>query len=133
MINKRDYVELGLGCIDICTALERGMGGKKPDDLSPSVCEAINQFTTWVKTDGTQFGWFTDDALVRRTVGEIREKIIKRNERNAVSRLVHAKNDKERIGAWKLDLIRILQVFNVRLATSLLGCRQLFPFRPSWP
>jgi len=48
MINKRDYVELGLGCIDICTALERGMSGKKPDDLGPSVCEAINQFTMWV-------------------------------------------------------------------------------------
>jgi len=49
MINKRDYVELGLGCIDICTAIEQGMSGKKPDDLSPSVCEAINQFTKWVK------------------------------------------------------------------------------------
>jgi len=84
------------------------------------------------ETDDTHFGWLTDDALVRRTVGEIREKIIKRNERNAVSRLVHANNDKERVATWKLDLIRILQVFNVRLATLLLGCRQLSPFRPSW-
>jgi len=46
---------------------------------------------------------------------------MKRSGRNAVSRLLHAKNDKETIGAWRLDLIRILQVFNVRLVTFLLG------------
>jgi len=46
MINERDYVELGLGCADICRALDRGMNGKKLDDLSQSVCEAINQLTT---------------------------------------------------------------------------------------
>jgi len=49
MINERDYVELGLGCVDICRALDRGMSGKRLDDLSQSVCEAINQLTTWVK------------------------------------------------------------------------------------
>ena len=31
-----------------------------------------------------------------------------------VSRLLHAKNDKETIAGWKLELGRILQVFNVR-------------------
>ena len=30
-----------------------------------------------------------------------------------LSRLVRAKNDKDTIGAWKLDLNRILHVFNV--------------------
>jgi len=49
MINERDYVELGLSCADICRALDRGMNGKKLDDLSQSVCEAINQLTTLVK------------------------------------------------------------------------------------
>ena len=34
--------------------------------------------------------------------------------RSFASRLVHAKNDKETIGAWKLDLIGILHIFNVR-------------------
>ena len=48
MINKQDYVELGLSCADICRALDRGVGGKRLDDLSHSVCEAINQLTTWV-------------------------------------------------------------------------------------
>ena len=45
MANKLDYVELGLFCADICRALDRGMGGKQLDDLSRSVCDAINQLT----------------------------------------------------------------------------------------
>lgn len=46
MANEADYVELGLSCADICRALERGMDGKKLDDLSKSVCDAINKLTT---------------------------------------------------------------------------------------
>ena len=49
MINEQDYVELGLNCADICGALDRGTNGKKMDDLSQSVCEAMNQLTTWVE------------------------------------------------------------------------------------
>ena len=46
MANDQDYVDLGLFCADICKALERGMGENKLDDLSKSVCDAINQLTT---------------------------------------------------------------------------------------
>ena len=46
MANDQDYVDLGLSCADICKALERGMGDKKLNDLSKSVCDAINQLTT---------------------------------------------------------------------------------------
>jgi len=53
-------------------------------------------------------------------MAEIQRKVVKQNGRNAVSRLVHAKNDKEKIAAWKLDLDRILHVFNVRSATSVM-------------
>ena len=49
MVNETDYVELGLACADICTALGRGMDGIQLDDLSQSVSEAIGQLTTWVK------------------------------------------------------------------------------------
>ena len=49
MANERDYVDLGLSCADICKALERGMGGKSMDDLSKSVCDAINQLIVWVQ------------------------------------------------------------------------------------
>lgn len=45
MVNKQDYVELGLYCADICGALERGMDGRKPEDLSKTVRGAINQLT----------------------------------------------------------------------------------------
>jgi len=46
MINRMDYVELGLACADVCTALHRGLDGKRPNDLNNSVREAINQLTT---------------------------------------------------------------------------------------
>jgi len=46
MINQADYVELGLACADVCTALDRGLDGKRLSDLNDSVCQAINQLTT---------------------------------------------------------------------------------------
>ena len=48
MANKSEYVELGLTCAKVCRALDRGMNGKKTDDLSQSVREAIAQLTMWV-------------------------------------------------------------------------------------
>jgi len=65
MINERDYVELGLGCVDICRALDRGMRGKTLDDLSQSVCEAINQLTTWVKSMMRGLNGSLNDGLDR--------------------------------------------------------------------
>ena len=49
MANETEYVELGLACADVCEALNRGMNGKRLEDLSQSLCEAINKLTTWVK------------------------------------------------------------------------------------
>ena len=46
MVNEADYVELGLACADVCRALDRGVNGKRLDDLSQSVFEAIGQLTT---------------------------------------------------------------------------------------
>ena len=46
MANKSDYVDLGLSCANVCKALDRGMNGRKLDDLSQSVREAIAQLTT---------------------------------------------------------------------------------------
>lgn len=42
-----------------------------------------------------------------------------RGQRNAISRRYHAKDDKEAIATWKLDLSRIHRVFNVRSITSV--------------
>ena len=46
MANRADYVDLGLACADVCTALDRGLNGKRLKDLNNSVCEAIKQLTT---------------------------------------------------------------------------------------
>ena len=46
MLNKLDYVELGLACADVCRALDRGMNGRRMGDLSQSVRDAIEQLTT---------------------------------------------------------------------------------------
>ena len=46
MVNKLDYVELGLACADVCRALDRGMNGRRVGELGQSVHEAIGQLTT---------------------------------------------------------------------------------------
>ena len=45
MVNEVDYVELGLACAEVCTALHRGLGEKRLNELNNSVCEAIKQLT----------------------------------------------------------------------------------------
>ena len=46
MLNKLDYVELGLACADVCRALDRGMNASQTNELSRSVYEAIEELTT---------------------------------------------------------------------------------------
>ena len=55
----------------------------------------------------------TDDTFDRSTLAEIQRKVIKKRKRNVISRLVHAKNDREVIATWKSNLSKILLVFNV--------------------
>jgi hypothetical protein len=50
-------------------------------------------------------------------VADIERRLVKWGKRNAVSKRFHAKDDKEAIANWKLDLNRLLQVFNVRSTT----------------
>ena len=45
MVNKMDYVNLGLACADVCRALDRGIKGRQLSELSQSVSEAIAQLT----------------------------------------------------------------------------------------
>ena len=65
------------------------------------------------------FGRVTYQNPDRRTVAEIQRDTIKRGKRNTVSRLFHAKQDKEMIIAWRSELNGILHVFNVRVVTSV--------------
>ena len=46
MTNRVDYVELGLACAEVCTVLDRGLRGKRLNDLNDSVRKAIKQLTT---------------------------------------------------------------------------------------
>lgn len=46
MANEKDYVELGISCIDICKALNQGMDGKELDGLSEPVRNAMSDFMT---------------------------------------------------------------------------------------
>ena len=58
-------------------------------------------------------------ALDRRAVAEIQERVAEKGGRNPLSRLVHAKNDKETIATWKSDLNKILHIFNVSFIISV--------------
>ena len=112
--NEAEYVALGITCGDICAVLKRGMNGKSSDDLNDSVREAIAQLTTWVTAQVASRGLLADNTLDRRTVAEIENKVKEKSGRKAIlPRLFYAKNDKELIAGWKLDLNRILQIFIV--------------------
>ena len=52
---------------------------------------------------------------------EIEGNVTKQSKRNRFFRLIHAKTDKDKIAAWRAELNRILQIFNVRPTTSLLA------------
>ena len=43
MVNKVEYVELGLTCADVCEALNQGMDRRQADQLSQSVLGAIEK------------------------------------------------------------------------------------------
>ena len=53
-------------------------------------------------------------CLNHRALVEMQRKVVKRGKRNGVIRFILSKDDKDKITAWKQDLVRILQVFNVR-------------------
>ena len=120
MVNEQDYVELGLFCAGICKALKRGIGEKKLDELSKSVCDAINQLTAWVQP-AVRIRFFVDDTPDRRTVEEIQKEVKKRSESGRFTRFFHSRNDKDVIAGWNSDLNKLLQVFNVCLTCLLFG------------
>jgi len=63
MMNEEDYVDLALTCANVCTVLDRGLGGKRLNELNTSVREAIKQLTVYVQLSRGQLGIATDDNL----------------------------------------------------------------------
>ena len=55
---------------------------------------------------------------------KIQKKVVKQGKRNVVLRFILTKSDKEKIAAWKQDLLRVLQVFNV-CSIGPVGIRKL--------
>jgi hypothetical protein len=45
MQNKEDFIDVGVYCAKICSAIERGTRGKTEANLSPSFVEAIKELT----------------------------------------------------------------------------------------
>ena len=45
MANDQDYIELALACAEVCQTLDRGLDGRRLDELSRSVLGAIGQLT----------------------------------------------------------------------------------------
>ena len=45
MVNKADYVELGLACADLCNAFHQGMGERQVGQPAESVLTAIDRLT----------------------------------------------------------------------------------------
>ncbi|KAF9781810.1 hypothetical protein BJ322DRAFT_247283 [Thelephora terrestris] len=91
--DEEDYMDLGRSCLDVCKALERGLEGSQPDEVSPSILEAIKQLTA--------------------TLTAIRKETVNKGKRNMRSRLFR-KDREDTIAGWKQDLTRILQIFHVR-------------------
>lgn len=54
-------------------------------------------------------------GLNRRTIDEIRGRIVKKGGRNFVSRLLNVKGDRDSIASWRQTLVGVLHVFTVRL------------------
>jgi len=44
--NKKDFVELGQSCADVCDALYRGLEGRELDKINKSVLDAIGRLAT---------------------------------------------------------------------------------------
>lgn len=119
MADKSEWIEIGLACADVCTALDRGIGGRKQGDLSQAVYGEITQLMTWVESVMHGLDISLTCALYHRTVAEIQRKATKYRERNIISRFLHTKSDREMVAGWRLDLNRILHVFNVRPDTHV--------------
>ena len=113
MANDQEYVELGRACGDVCQILYRKLRGRQADELNRSLLDAIGDLTACVTpTMPALVDTLTND-LNRRTMTGIQRKVIKESERNAATRFILARSSKDKIAAWKQDLVRVLHVFNV--------------------
>lgn len=46
MANEQDYVDLGVSCAEVCQALDRGINGRRLEELSKPVLGAVGLLMT---------------------------------------------------------------------------------------
>lgn len=46
MANDQEYIDVGLFCAEVCQVLDRGLKGKRLDELNQSVVIAVENLTT---------------------------------------------------------------------------------------
>ena len=100
MANDQDYVDLGRTCADRFQALDRGSGGRRLDKLNRSVLGAIGQPTDCSRRTSTLC--VSSGALINLStveLAEIQRRVIKPGKRNVTSRILNAKDDKDKIAA----------------------------------
>ncbi|KAF9781675.1 hypothetical protein BJ322DRAFT_238068 [Thelephora terrestris] len=94
--NEQDYIKLGISCADVCQALDRGLDGRRTDELSRPLLGAIEKLTT--------------------AVAAIQKQVVQRGKQNRGSPSFHPRNDKDSIAAWGRDLDRVLLIFNTEFS-----------------
>ena len=103
MVDEPDHVELGLFCTEVYRALSRVMSGKELDELGQSVHDGINLLalsrTSDVDSEPHSNAFSTPGPWQISM-----ESSSSWDKRSRVSRRFHAKNNKETITAWRLDL-----------------------------
>ncbi|KAF9777353.1 hypothetical protein BJ322DRAFT_428022 [Thelephora terrestris] len=99
MSNKQDFVNLGLFCVKVCEALDRGLKERGSNDLNESVHKAIEQLTT--------------------TMAEIQGNVTQKGQQSWVSGFINARGDKDAIAGWKQELTMVLDVFQTELMVNV--------------
>ena len=117
MADERDFVDLGLSCVDICKSLERGMGDENSNDLSGPVCFAIDRLMAWVPHAVKASGSPTHHSPDPRKTSGIREAVV--NQRAVIPSFF--------VRGWKSDLDRLHRFLRVELPLASPTFRNLGP------
>ncbi|KAF9787373.1 hypothetical protein BJ322DRAFT_720156 [Thelephora terrestris] len=99
MGNKQDFVDLGLFCVKVCEALDRGLKERGSNNLNESVHKAVAQLTA--------------------TMAEIQGTVKQKGKQSWASAIIHARGDKGAIAGWKQELTMVLDVFQTELMINV--------------
>jgi hypothetical protein len=110
MMNKDDFIDVGVYCAQICSSIERGTRGKTDGNLSPSFVEAITQSSLGSLSLSSQHFIWQIHICTDRTVNDIGASAGESSFRTIFSRAWSSDRDKENIAGWQQVLSRLLQV-----------------------